>query len=121
MAWCEVFPVIRRFVLLSIVCSLLLSCNEQVEKTRAENVPKAKQVIALLEQYHARNGRYPDTLVELEHSIGSQLPLPSRLAASEWVYERHGDDYVLGFTLNMRRHYPIWYFDSSDQRWHSDE
>lgn len=64
---------------------------------RALTEARAERVSQALASYHARQGRYPETLDQLAPRTMLSIPDPVILYGQEWCYQGATDSYQLGF------------------------
>lgn len=71
-----------------------------------------EKIVAAIESYYEKNGRYPDCLAQLLPEYLPEIP-PSFFDVREWYYYRTSEDYFLGASIT----YPACHYVPSDKKW----
>ncbi len=91
--------VIATIVYALVIPAMLLTVYAGAQRASFRQVTEthAARVIHALETYHARTGRYPQDLRQLNSWYQTPLPHPVVIYGQDWCYDSNGDAYRLGY------------------------
>jgi hypothetical protein len=105
--WQQIVPSFNPapFYLLTIpviaLLSKLLFMDPLAEVSRAKAIRHSEPLIAAIENFHAKEGRYPEALADLQPAYLPQLPSSNVMGVREFCYEKTADAYNLFFWQHL--------------------
>jgi hypothetical protein len=102
------------WILASLVVLALLARGCYGLVYNQEDQPKAELIIAALDAYRARNGRYPPSLDELAPQFMPQLPVPRQYGIIDYVVDEPGEKCWVAY--NTHRDY-VKEYDCRTRQW----
>jgi hypothetical protein len=102
------------WILASLVVLALLARGCYGLVYNQEDQPKAELIIAALDAYRARNGRYPPSLDALAPQFMPQLPVPRQYGIIDYVVDEPGEKCWVAY--NTHRDY-VKEYDCRTREW----